>query len=181
VKPSSTSPFPLLQTCWSPHREKHQGGVGAKRGGRGALAAFPVAGVGEQSWQTWETQGQGSPGVTPPILSLAPSLDPQVLLPGCPLRTQPFPFVGCEHAALPSKGRKVDGCFPAGRGRVGRMRLQTSKSRAGRAGRGGGDGKIRALLTAYVERGERTFPQPELERLQSIWELGRLPTDILHL
>lgn len=51
---------------------------------------------------------------------------------------------------------------------------------AGGVGRGG-DGKMRALLMAYVERGERTFPPAELEPLRSIWELGRLPTDILHL
>lgn len=55
-----------------------------------------------------------------------------------------------------------------------------STEQAGGVGRGC-DGEIRALLTAYVEQGERTFPQAELEPLQSIWELGRLPTDILQV
>lgn len=55
-------------------------------------------------------------------------------------------------------------------------RLQTSRSGVGR----GRDGEIWALL-AHGERGACTFPPPELEPLQSIWELGRLPTDILHL
>lgn len=44
VKPSSTSPFLLLQTCRSPRREKHRGGVGAEVGARVPLLHFPLQG-----------------------------------------------------------------------------------------------------------------------------------------
>lgn len=153
--------------------EKH------RPGGWGTLALFPTAGTGEQSWQRWKMGSQPLLESHRPSFPWPPAWSRGVCSQAAPYACSRSPFVGCEHPAFPSGGVKWMDASQRGEGGWERgCKLR----RAGRqGGKGRGAAKSGRSCPAYVERGERTFPPPELEPLQSIWELGRLPTDILHL
>lgn len=102
----------------------------------------------------WETGGQDLLESRRPSFPWPPAWIRGFCSQAAPYAHSHSPFVGCERAAFPSKGCKVDECFPTGRGRVGTT-LQTSKSgQAGWEGEGrqnpGAPDGVRGARRAHV-------------------------------